>query len=372
MTQISLDRVADDTWELRPGSDVLRYLLGLPFVAMGSFALLGAMGVVPLQNKNGGPAPTARMALFAVCFLVAGALVLFLRRGCTFDLTRRVVTCWRGILVPLYRREYALDSFEAVVHFIEVVRTGKGGRTTLYPVALEAADKSMLQLVRTRDPVRSRKAAERVAALLELPIVHRKDGEDRRREAHEIDASMRERRGSRAVELPEAPSEMATIVTPQADGLEFRLPRAGFTRLSVVLIVVAFLVPLAAAIAIFTFGARVKGFPTALAAFFFLPAVVTAIRFTFIAMRRFEVSVTPDELRIVQRGLVRRTFVLPAEEIEEIHLPEAPRSGLVLIAGSRPIEVVTDSQTVTFGEGLPPVEARYLKSVIEAIVSGPS
>ncbi|MCA8968984.1 MAG: hypothetical protein KDC95_04350 [Planctomycetes bacterium] len=371
MTRISLDQVADDTWELRSGSDIVRYLVGLPFVAMGSVALLAAMGVVPLQNKHGGAAPTASIALFSVCFLVAGTLVLFWRRGCTFDLARRIVTCWHRIFVPVYRREHALDSFEAVVHFVEVVRTGKGGRTTLYPVALEASDKSKLLLVRTRDPARSRKTAERVAALLQLPIVHRKGGEDRRREAHEIDASVRERRGSREVALPDAPPEMVSVVTPRGDGLELRLPPAGFTRLSVVLIAVAFLVPLGAAIAVLTFGARLKGFPTALAAFFFVPAVVTAIRFTHIAMRRFDVSVNPEELRIEQRGLVRHTVVLPAEDIEEIHLPETPRSGLVLVAGSRPIEVVTDSQTVTFGEGLPPGEARYIKSVIEAVVSGP-
>jgi hypothetical protein len=86
---------------------------GLPFLLAGLFVLQIPLDVVPVHLEEG-PIILALIMPLGLAFTIAGAALVLVRNGITIDRRNRTITQWWGLLAPMKRTEYSLDSFGSV------------------------------------------------------------------------------------------------------------------------------------------------------------------------------------------------------------------------------------------------------------------
>lgn len=348
---------------------------GLPFAAAAMLPLLGATGMIPFQNEAGEPASRLFLAVFALPFLAIGWGMLLWRVHVVVDLAAGTVTRRSGVgpLAATHSRRLAQQ--RAVVHEKRIIRGNRSSRT-VWPVLLESGSSSGFDLFFCRDRQRARQTAEAVAKLLELAVVDRTDGTERRREADELDLSLRDRRARREepLELAPPPTDLRSDLRVDGDAIVVEIPPFGFTPFHLLAMVLA-TGPLAM-VTVFVSLPDDTPEPVFLIAAFAIGALPTfALEFAIVwhALRRHTVRASAQELRITEFGLRRRTISLPAESVEELAVAEPRGNALASFLGGGPaITACSDEQLVTFGHSLPHREAQHLADVLRGAVSAPA
>lgn len=362
-------------------------LFGLPFLIAG----IGVIGFAFAAPSSGGkPPPWFVIIPFGSIFVAVGGAITFGRAGVVIDKASHTITTWWGLLVPMHKKTHPLAAYDRVTVSREV-RRSKNSTYTVYPVRIESDD-HRISYCEHQDPLKSRQEAETVAKFLQVKMVDGSHGEEIVREPDQLDESLRDRalRTGEALELPDPPATMRTQCQVEGRSMILTIPPRGMNLGSLLLFVPAIAIPLvvAAVMGPTVFGDRAPGivkivFGVFFGVFFFLlPLTVFAGLALRNARRSYEISVSPDMLRVREQGLFRAKVVeIPSDELEELILPLGPgRSdiervpkaarNLLLATGRSPgIQAMSDRTTVKFAQGLPAEELRWIHAVISQIVS---
>lgn len=88
-------------------------LLGLPFFLVGLFVAQIPFGIIPVQVE-GGPIILAILLPLGPLFAAVGFMLVLSRSGSIIDRNNLVVVQWWGLLIPMKKKVYNLDSFAKV------------------------------------------------------------------------------------------------------------------------------------------------------------------------------------------------------------------------------------------------------------------
>jgi hypothetical protein len=124
-----------DILERRKGGGRL-ILLGLPFFLVGLFVAQIPFGFIPVEVE-GGPLVLAILVPLGPLFAGVGLILMLSRSGITIDRGLRIVVHWWGLLIPIRRRGYDLDSFDKVSIGY---REGARNSPDIFPVSLIGID----------------------------------------------------------------------------------------------------------------------------------------------------------------------------------------------------------------------------------------
>lgn len=145
-------------------------VFGLPFFAAGVFILLGVMGFIPVEKSGDlGPWTELVMFLMALPFLGIGGFLLFGRSLMVLDLsTSRVVQQWRFLTIPVSVREYPLKEYQTVhLRF----SAGSSDSADTFPVTLQSrAGAKSIDLDSPTDFGAARQLAADVAHFLKISL----------------------------------------------------------------------------------------------------------------------------------------------------------------------------------------------------------
>lgn len=388
-------RSGPDVLEMRSGSGC-RIAFGLPAALIGGAIVALAVGLIPMPGRESADRSVLTvMAVMGAMVGLPGLAILLARGGLRIDRTAGTVVSWRGFGVPLHRKETRLAPFDRVV--IDLDQNDDG--PDRYPVRLAApAGVEPLELVKPSSHQQARAAAEDLGRLLRLPVDDESSGETVRREADRLDETLRERlrRTGEAPSpvLPAAP--LRCRVTPGPDGVTIELDRLRPPPPAIIelLVLVVFVTVNA------SFFGRLLWSPAARPFVLVVGGglvVLIAARLAAATRLATRVSVTPTELRIEERYLLKRVVVeIPVDELEELELPhrlprpapppdprarefeQAVATGrlpdgrplpawvgrLARLIPTPGITARSDRVAVTFFERLPEEELRYLYALI--------
>ncbi len=172
------------TLEFRSGGGCLT-LFGLPFLLAGLFVMQFPLGLIPLEERPEGPLVSALVILLGSVFALVGAILVFGRAGLVLDRGRGWITQWYGLLVPMKRVEYLLDSIRQVE--MDFSR-GDSDSADTWPVTLSG--EGIPKPIAVAQPVEfaeARRIAEELARFLHKPLVDRSTGERVTRDAGHLD-----------------------------------------------------------------------------------------------------------------------------------------------------------------------------------------
>ena len=143
-------------------------VFGLPFFCAGVFALLIAVGAVPMQNARSAPLyMTPLMLVMGTVFTLVGAALVFGRSWTTISSVDRTVVKQMGLLVPMSTKTYRIDDYRGVaLQFVP----GDSDTSDKYPVSLKGRSGGELQLFSSTEYAEARERAIAVAKLLEFDI----------------------------------------------------------------------------------------------------------------------------------------------------------------------------------------------------------
>ena len=376
--------------EVRRGGGVL-IVFGLPFFLVGFFFLLVMTGVVPMDSN---PPPPMVGILFGGIFGSVGLGLMLGRAGIIIDKRHGTVTKWWGILVRCSQKVRPLADFKDVALSKEI-RRSKTSTYTVYPVRLERDGKDRINIGETRDYPKSRAVAEQVAAFVELPVVDSSTGTEVRRQADQLDVSLRDQLKTQGtLELPEPPAAMRSQIRQRNSTVMIEIPPPAFNPAFFgVIAVVGVGVVIGPVVMFLIFAAQGDGGPPLLfLLIFFVIMVLVPLSVGF----RLVKSRGPTRVYISPTGGIRterKKFgglakqEIPANELEELVL-NAPSSALrsstcqevqvppfvasilkSLGQGGGSLTARSDTMTLTFGGGLDEEELAYLHGVICQVIA---
>lgn len=368
-----LEQIGDGTWIAYQPRHAVRWF-GLPFACSGLAVLAGAFGAFEIRGEDGGQASLWVVVPFGAIFASLGFGLLFAQRGFELDLKRQQLTRWLRIGFPVYRKTRSTAKSTEVVHSKRVIRSDKGSRT-IYPVELAQGDGQALLATNCASYLDARRAAEELAKLLQLPVVDRTSGDERRREVTDLDRSLRDQRDAGlAISVGDAPAAMRSLMRPRGDAIEFHVPAFGITIYHVLGLALA-TGPLWMSLlfVLVAGGAELGAAATAIViGMGALPLLAMSGLILYHAHRRYVVVASKDELRVTESGLRRRVSVIPSDELEELRVSSTKSSSLAAwIGGGPPIEAISDRMRVRFGDTLKVEESRYISEAIRALLSSP-
>ena len=412
-----------DTLYFKSGGGPL-LVLGFPFLCAGLFMLAIPLGLVPLK---GTPPPWYVALPIGLGFCVAGLVMMFGRIELLIDGRRKRIVRRLFFLIPVRTREFMLDDYRRIVIGKET-RKDKNGTHTVYPVGLEGDGDA--EPVAVDGPVNyeeARKKAEDLARHLDLPVVDTSTGTAIVRDAAALDQTLREglRKKGETVSVPRAPVFMRALVKEESNSLVVVIPPAGMgttawgTLLPTLVFGIVVAVFFGEALGDLSLPPRVRLILTALAVMFFVAVPVLVRLRAVMAGTREQTIVTATSafLRVEKKAPMKKdtTEEIPAEEIEELFveggtatnaLAEVPARGDDGAQAYRPISptmwgrsplakerhagrspgilgsltrtltppgsivVRSDRATLTFGQGLPEEELRYLCAMVEKTLAG--
>ncbi len=363
---------------------------GLPFLAAGLVVMTGPLNLVKWQ---GNPPPWPVAIPFGGVFALVGACLVFGRRVLTIDKTLgKAISRWQ-LIVPVKTTVRDLSEFDRVT-LTKEVRRSKNSTYTVYPVRLEG-EGDPFPWEEFRDPLKGRRAAERLAKFVGVKMVDRSTGGEVVRELEELDLSLRERLRAKgvAVEVPDPPPNVRTQCRVEGDELTLFIPPQGLTLLLKARLAFGFAPAIMGLV--FLTAAYVQVFdkaplPVKLGFFGFVGVFFVLLPVIFIsggalaaARRSQRVQVSPRRLRVETRGLFGSKVVeIPADELEELHAPAAgnlstealqqapePLGKLVTelasaAAARTAIRAVSDNAIAVIGKGLPPQELQWIHAVM--------
>ena len=363
-------------------------VLSLPFVAVGLFVMCSAF--LPESERfkeadSGKPMSAAMALLFGGVFATVGTVLMLGRGGKTVDRRAGTVTTWWGLLVPFRSKEWALTDFD-MVRIAREVRHAKNASYTVYPVRITGPGDAKMTFEETRDRAKARALGEEVAKFLELKIADASMGSEVVREPGELDESLRDkaqRTGGRP-EVGTPPPGMRSVQSVVGDTLAFEIPATGLRAGHMFTMAIGLLIP---AFVYFVFIRQILGeenMPGAMKAVFVgvllvifvgLPLLSTWGGALSSARRTARVEVSPRELRVTERGLLRTSSkAIPTDELEELEVVRASdiggqrsKAGMV---GKDPVIVArSDKASLTFGAGLSRAEVDWMRAVVWNVVT---
>ena len=145
----------------------LLLVVGIPFLLIGSYLALGALGAAPVKDEFGKAVPIVVTLTACVFFLVVGGVFTFGRRSVTFDLDRQTVARRYCLFVPIRSVERRISEFDAVT---VVFWKGNTDTPDRYSVQLRAIGGKNFKICSSTDQGRSRRQAGFLAGALHLPL----------------------------------------------------------------------------------------------------------------------------------------------------------------------------------------------------------
>ena len=397
---------------IREGGGCLT-LFGLPFFATGVFMLLASFGVVTMRS-DGQPVTQATLLAVGVLFTLVGTVLSFGRAITTIDLGPHVVTKQWRILLPVRTRTYELGNYNTVtLAFVQ----GDSDSADKYPIGLKGNAVAPLTLCSPLQYDEARRCATAVAKLVGLDIEDTSTDHPLRVTASEADAALQDRLRSSAVATTAVtrPSVMASEVTDNSGIVRIVMPMPPLHPLAAIggLFPSVFAIGMLAWLGFFSGTRPLTPVEWIFAGVLFLgfgllPATSVVGRWLRSRVGRTIATISTQELRVQQRGIVRTrtTAALPASEILDVDFSTkesvvasarrraeqqtasmregaASRSAtgpstewvfatLNRFAKGKGIIVKTRSGITTFGEGLADEEVRYLHATIRRALSGNS
>lgn len=397
---------------------------GLLLLCVGLFMLAVLWGLVPIKGE---PPPWYVALPIGLGFCVTGLVMMFGRMELLIDRRRqRIVQRWY-LLVPVRTREFMLGDYRRITIEKEI-KKDKNGTHTVYPVRLEGEGET--RTVGVDEPLsyeNARERAEDLARHLGLPVADASTGTTVVRDAAALDQTLRARlrdKGER-VRLPHAPMSLRSSIREESHSLSVVIPPAGMGTPALLTLLPTLLFGIVVAV---FFGEALRDLPlplrfrvilTALAVVFFVAVpVLVRLRAVMAGTRQQTVvTATPAFLRVEKKVPMKKdsTDEIPADEIEELFVEEGPATdasaetqawgedgrqayrpigptmrgrapmakprfrgrgpglfGNLTRALTPPacIVVRSDRVSITFGQGLPEEELRYLCAMIEKILAG--
>lgn len=211
------------TLEINRGGGCLS-IFGLPFLLAGLFVMQLPLGIIPVKGSPG-TLPSIFVILFGAVFAAVGAVLVFGRSGIILDRSRGHIIQWYGLLVPMKRTEYLLDSIRQVeMNF----SSGDGDSPATWPVKLSGESIAKpISVLQPTNFTEARQMAEELARFLRKPLVDSSTGETITRDYEHLDESYRDRlrRTGEAVSvLPPEPPNMRSKVERTGDGFIIHIP----------------------------------------------------------------------------------------------------------------------------------------------------
>jgi len=398
--------------EIREGGGCLA-LFGLPFFATGIFMVLASLGVVTMRSD--GEAVTQATAFgLGVLFTLVGGVLSFGRSITAIDIGQQVITKQWRILLPIRTWTYQLGDYTSVT--LAFVR-GDSDSSDKYPIGLKGGTVAPLPLCSPTQYAEARQCAAAVARHLGLDVEDTSTDHPARVTASEVDATLQDR-------LRSTPSTSAAVSRPAAMMSELT-DDGGAVRIAIPLpplhpvAIIGGLFPAVIAMGMLSWlGFLSTPRPLApiewifiallFAGFGVLPAASVVSRWFRSRVGRTIVTVSPQELRVQERGIFRSrtTATLSASDILDIDystkesmLISARRSAEAETATMRKtplsaatagpstewvfgvlswflkgkgIIVKTRTGLTTFGEGLADDEIQYLHAIVRRALAGAS
>jgi hypothetical protein len=347
-------------------------LFGMPFFLFGVF-FIGAALMGQVKDKSGQPVSVIFPVLFGCLFGGIGAILVFGRAGQVFDRTLKTVTEWSGLLFPMFSKVHAWNEYSCVCIKREI-RRSKNNSYTVYQVGLAHGGETKMKIHAPPDKLQARKLAEEIAKFMELPMEDASGEEVIRREAAHLDESLRDQaqRTGKLAELSAPPDVMRTAYSVEGDTVHFSFPPP---PASIVTFAPVGCAAVFAGIVASVFLAEIVNSPsmpwemrlifTSFISIFFilLPVGGTFVGALSHIRRRWEVTATPQELRVVTHGMLgRRETAIPAGKLEELRLESSKLRGYAIVA-------VSDDASAPFGQGLSREEANWIATVIRHAVT---
>ena len=398
------------TLEINSGGGCIS-IFGLPFLLVGLFVMQIPLGIIPVKGSPG-TLPSIFVVLFGAVFAAVGAALVFGRSGIILDRSRGHIIQWYGLLVPMKRTEYLLDSIRQVeMNF----SSGDSDSPATWPVKLSGENiTTPLSVLQPTSFTEARQLAEELARFLRKPLVDSSTGETITRDPEHLDESYRDRMrrtGESVSVLPPEPSNMRSRLERTGDGVIIHNSESPMSGLHYI--------P-------FIFSLVFAG----IVAWFFLPGVLASpmpdfVRFIFLGfigfffialpvlsslwkMLRFKkefelITVTKAYLRVeaLKQGKSTTTEI-PVSELEDLVAPSTrgvmntievpgmqkvqlgdtgtPRMpdgrpvprfllSLIKMAGSKGIIARSDKAVLEFAKGLDEAEVAYLFALIRKTIA---
>jgi len=346
--------------QLRSGGGLVMFIFGLPFAGAGATIIYTS-----LTGTDAIPLPVGLP--FGLVFVAAGIALSLGRAGKDLDLRQGNLTCWWGLLLPCYRKTYALADFDVMV-LSQEVRRSKNSTYTVYPLRLHSAG-VRVNLDETRDYFASRRIGERIAKFLNLPLADSGLGQERRREPEMLQISLRQQLhdSGETVELPPPPSEMQTTIKYKQRSVMLQTPPSNWqvaAAIAAVVVVVGTIMTLI----IGTMFLRSLELSGTVQMVLLLLAPLPNFAATWLIWRAMapgsaeRLIVDPEQslqlYRVGRNGNARQLNQMPITEWEELVLCDATpdrRQGMLAIS---------DKTSIHFGKNLGSDELNYLAAVI--------
>jgi hypothetical protein len=398
------------TLEISSGGGCIS-IFGLPFLLAGLFVMQIPLGIIPMKGSSG-TLPSVFIFLFGSVFATVGAALVFGRSGIILDRGRGRIVQWYGLLVPMKRTEYLLDSVGQVeMNF----SSGDSDSAATWPVTLSG--ESIAKAISVLQPtsfIEARQLAEELSRFLRKPLIDSSTGERVTRDPEHLDESYRDRvrRIGEAVSvLPPEPSAMCSRVERTGDGLIIHIPenaKSGIHYIPVFaslvfagFVVWFFLLPILTLPMPDFFQYIFLGF---IGLFFIAGPVLSALLRVFRLKKKFEqITITKNIFRVetLKQGK-RTTMEIPVSELEDLVAPTmrgvmnmievsgmkkvplgdtgSPRMpdgrpvprfflSLMKMVGSKGIIARSDKTMVEFAGGLDETEVAYLFALIRKTIA---
>jgi hypothetical protein len=401
---LSIQQAGADRLQIREGGGGIA-LFGLPFLLAGVCIVGLAVGIVPISNAGDVPFYAWPLLwLMGAAFTAVGGTLVFGRSWVTVDAARRIVSKEWGWIVPMRRAIHPIEDAALVtLEFVE----GDSDTADKYPVGLKRRAGDTLPVSSFMRFEDARACATALARHLAIDIEDASTDSAVRVSPDEANLSLRERRRARPfAESTSRPPAARSDVVHHSGSTQILIPKPHVHPVALIVGLAVASIPWVMLSSFLDFFRRTDTPPIVgwvflaflIGAFGVLPALVTLGAFLRSRLGRTIVVVSPEGLRIMERGVWRTTTVAShaAAEILDVDcstrdsmLASARRSAerkareaypaepaaavgprlerllttLSRFAKSKGVVVKTRQGLTRFGEGLDDDEVRYLQSV---------
>ncbi len=357
-------------------------LFGLPFLLAGLFVTSAAIaGEIP-DSDTGEPAPRYFTVPFGMIFVTVGAVLVFGRRGIVIDRLSNQFTVWYGLMVPMHTKRQPLGEADEI-RVTKEVRRSKNSTYTVYPVRLCGGTKPF-DISEPRQYQQSRQLAEQIAKFLTLPMVDQSGGTTVRREADQLDESLRDQviRTGQVVPWPEPPADMRSSYEVRGDTLLLEVPPVGVTPSTWISIAGGLLPGVVISTfmwvaGFFEFGGDDPMAMTFIGVFvlilFVLPLAGALSGALHKARLRVNIVASPRELRITSAGLRKRERAIPTDELEELEVKHGKKNlpgVLAMLGGGNTLLARSDREDVSTTLNVSHDELDWIHGAIRYVVTG--
>lgn len=388
--------------ELPERSGCLAALFGVPFFLAGFFLFLSVIGVLPRQAENESKWTSLVLGLMSLVFLGLSSVMLFARRNLTLDLRRRSLIRQQGLLIPMHSETRQLSEFSAVVLAYD---PGDSDSPVRYPVQFQAIQGKEFVVSTLTQFSESLRQAEFLSIVLRLPLVDTTTDHRTVVAPERVGEPLKERLQSVNLEAEhvDRPPELRSEVSMAVGQTTIVLFGASIVPPVFIALgpVTAFLFVMPILLRLLSRGAP-RGTGSAILTFLVLLVGVPALIWWFNRLfsrkiRKTILKASPAGLDIEQKLLLRTSITNdPAANILDVDcrsvesalksaknvfvdamplsqsMPQAQWIFTVLqkLVPSQGIIVKSREGLITFGEGLPEVELKYLLWILRRALAG--